>query len=303
MSFTLTVLGSNSALPTSQRHPSAQILRVSERFFLIDCGEGTQFQLRRFHINFTRINHIFISHLHGDHLFGLIGLISTLGLLNRKVDLHIYAHKALEELMVPHLNFFCSEMTFKIHFHHLNPKEREVILVDKHITVESFPLAHRVPSCGFLFREKPKQPNILKEAIVQYNLSIRDIARIKNGEPFLDACGVEVDRSNLVIEPQKPKSFAYCSDTRFTRRTVEYVKGVDLLYHEATFTHELKDLAKSSQHTTALQAATIAKEADVGRLLVGHFSSRYRDVTIFETEASAVFPNTTAVYDGFSCDF
>ena len=303
MQFSLTVLGSNSALPTSERHPSAQILRVSERIFLIDCGEGTQFQLRKYHINFTRINHIFISHLHGDHLFGLIGLISTLGLLNRKVDLHIYAHKELEELLTPHLNFFCSDMAFKVRFHHLNTQEKEVILVDKHITVESFPLSHRIPSCGFLFKEKPQLPNIVKEAIPKYQLSIQDIVRIKNGEPFCDANGQIVDRDELVVEPPAPRSFAYCSDTRFFRRIIDHIKGVSLLYHEATFTHELKDLAKKSQHTTALQAGIIAKEAEVQQLLIGHFSSRYRDVSVFEAEAQTVFPNTIAVHDGFTYEF
>ena len=222
MQFSLTVLGSNSALPTSERHPSAQILSVSERIFLIDCGEGTQFQLRKFHVNFTRINHIFISHLHGDHVFGLIGLISTLGLLNRKGDLHIYAHRELEELLVPHLNFFCNDMGYNICIHHLNTQEKELILDDKHISVESFPLSHRIPSCGFLFKEKPKLPNIRKEAIPKYNLSIQDMVRIKNKEPFYDSEGNVVEQSQLILEPEAPRSFAYCSDTRFLKRIVEH---------------------------------------------------------------------------------
>lgn len=298
MNFEVTILGSNSALPTSERNPSAQILRVSERIFLIDCGEGTQLQMRKYKVNFTHINHIFISHLHGDHVFGLMGLISTLGLLNRKGDLHIYAHRELEELLRPHLDFFCADMTYQVIFHHLNSKERQLILDDKHITVESFPLSHRIPTCGFIFKEKLKLPNIRKEAIQEFDLSISDIVRIKNGETLYDYDGHPVERSRLVVEAPKPRSYAYCSDTRFYPKMVEHIKGVTLLYHEATFTEELKKLAQSSKHSTARQAATIASQAGAERLIIGHFSSRFRDISLFENEARQVFENTIAVRDG-----
>jgi len=254
--------------------------------------------LRKFHVNLTRINHIFISHLHGDHVFGLMGLISTMGLLNRKADLHIYAHADLEVLLTPHIAFFCNDMSFKVVFHHLNPDEKELILDDKHITVESFPLLHRIPSCGFLFREKPKLPNIKKEAIAKYDLSIADIVKIKGGAELYDKDGNRVERSELVSLPCPPRSFAYCSDTKFSRAIVDHIRGVSLLYHESTFTDELKKLARSSMHSTARQAATIAKEAGAGKLLIGHFSSRYRDVSVFEQEAKEVFENTFAVSDG-----
>ncbi len=298
MLFSVTILGSNSALPLSERNPSAQVLSVSERIFLIDCGEGTQLQMRRFNVNFSRINHIFISHLHGDHVFGLMGLISTFGLLNRKVDLHIYAHEELEKLLTPHINFFCTDLSYKVVFHHLNHKEKEVVLDDKHITVESFPLSHRVPACGFLFKEKPKLPNIRKEAISKYNLSISEIVRIKNGDDLIDESGHLVPNYELVLPPPPPRSYAYCSDTKYTGRTAGYVKGVSLLYHESTFSEEMRKLAKTTGHSTAAQAAKVAVDAGAKKLLLGHFSSRFRDISVFENEARQVFPNSVAVTDG-----
>lgn len=294
----VTILGSNSALPTSERNPSAQVLRVSERFFLLDCGEGTQLQLRRFHIPIHRINHIFISHLHGDHVFGLIGLISTFGLMNRKADLHLYAHAELEDLLTPQLNFFCQGLSFSIIYHPLSTGGVELILDDKHITVASFPLKHRIPSCGFLFREKQKLPNIRKEAIERYDLSIAEIVRIKNGERLFGFDGQEVPRHELVVEPPPARSYAYCTDTRFAITTSEYVKGVHTLYHEATFLSELKLLAKRSMHSTAADAAKVAKASGAQQLLIGHFSSRYPSVEGFQTEAEAIFVPTICVRDG-----
>lgn len=298
MSFSVTVLGSNSALPTSERYPTAQILNVSERFFLVDCGEGTQMQLRKCRVNFSKINHIFISHLHGDHCFGLIGFISTLSLLGRRNTLHIHAHEDLERVLGPQLEYFCDDLSYSIQFHHLNFQEKEIIYEDKRVTVESFPLSHRIPTCGFLFREKPKEPNIRKEAIFKYDLAIREIVAIKRREPFYDEKGHQVPFEELIIEPPKPRSYAFCSDTKYFRRIIPIIEGVDLLYHEATFMHELKALAKSSSHTTAHQAAKIAKDANVGKLLLGHFSSRYKDLTPLLNEAREVFPNSVLVNDG-----
>ncbi|TAJ15692.1 ribonuclease Z [Marinilabiliaceae bacterium JC017] len=298
MTFSVTILGSNSALPTSTRYPSAQILNVSERFFLIDCGEGTQMQLRKYRIKFARINHIFISHLHGDHCFGLIGLISTLGLLGRKVDLHIYAHKDLEELLGPHLEYFCADLPYEIIFHHLDFKNQKVIYEDKRVVVESFPLIHRVPTCGFLFREKEKEPNIRKDAIIRYNLSIRDIVSIKQGNDFVEEGGNKIPVEQLTVASPRARSYAYCSDTRYCRRILPIINEVDLLYHEATFTHELKKLATQTSHTTARQAATLARDANVGKLLLGHFSNRYKKLDDFIVESSDVFNNTVLVKDG-----
>ncbi|MCU4165034.1 ribonuclease Z [Carboxylicivirga caseinilyticus] len=296
-SFSVTILGSNSALPTSDRYPTAQILRVSERFFLIDCGEGTQMQLRKNKINFSKIHHIFLSHLHGDHVFGLMGLISTFGLLGRNKKLTIHAHPDLKTLLKPHLDYFCEDLPFAIEFNDLTYDSSKVIYEDKKVTVESFPLSHRIPTCGFLFKEKEKEPNIRKEAIFKFNLGIADIVSIKNGNPYFDEDGREVNQKELIIPAPKARSYAFCSDTKYFRKIIPVIQGVDLLYHEATFLHELKSLAKSSSHTTAHQAATIAKDAAVGKLLIGHFSSRYFDLTPLKEEASAVFENVELALD------
>ncbi|MBS2210866.1 ribonuclease Z [Carboxylicivirga mesophila] len=297
MALSLTILGSNSALPTSDRYPTAQILRVSERFFLIDCGEGTQMQLRRNKVNFSKINHIFLSHLHGDHVFGLIGLISTFGLLGRRKSLTIHAHEDLKGLLQPHLDYFCTDLPYQIHFNDLRYDEPAIIYEDKKVTVESFPLSHRVSTCGFLFKEKTKEPNIRKEAIEKYQLTVPEIVAIKDGHPFIGADGNVVPEEDLITPAPAPLSYAFCSDTRYFRRIIPVIQGVSLLYHEATFLHELKDLAKRTGHTTAKQAAVIARDADVGQLLLGHFSSRYKDVSLFENEAKEVFLNTTLVSD------
>jgi ribonuclease Z len=297
MTFSVTILGSNSALPTTKRYPTAQVLNVSGRFFLIDCGEGTQLQLRKNKIKFSRINNIFISHLHGDHVFGLIGLISTFGLLGRTNDLHIYAHSDLEKILTPQINYFCKDIKFGVIFHHLNTKKPELIFEDKNLTVTSFPLKHRVPTCGFLFKEKQKEPNIKKEAIAKYELSIAEIVRIKKGEPlYID--NVPVPEEELLIPPPPPRSYAFCSDTGYNTAMLQVIKGVDLLYHEATFADEHKELAKKTTHSTAKQAASIAKEANAGKLLLGHFSSRYDDLSILEKEAREIFPETYIVNDG-----
>jgi ribonuclease Z len=297
MTFSVTILGSNSALPTTKRYPTAQALNVSERFFLIDCGEGTQLQLRKNKIKFSRINNIFISHLHGDHVFGLIGLISTFGLLGRTNDLHIYAHSDLEKILQPQIDYFCNELKFTPVFHHLNTKEPEQIFEDKNITVTSFPLKHRVPTCGFLFKEKQKEPNIKKEAIAKYDLSISEIVRIKKGEPLYED-GKLIPPEELIIPPPDPRSYAFCSDTGYNPKMIPVIKNVDLLYHEATFAEEHAGLAKKTTHSTAKQAAAIAKEANAKKLLLGHFSSRYDDLSILEKEAKEIFPETYIVNDG-----
>ncbi len=297
-SFSVTILGSNSALPTSERYPTAQIVRVSERFFLVDCGEGTQMQMRKHKINFSKIDSVFISHLHGDHCFGLIGLISTLGLLGRNKPLYLYAHADLEKILVPQLAYFCDELPYEVKFVHLSYDEPVVIYEDKNVIVKSLPLAHRIPTCGFIFQEKEKQPNIRKEAIFKYELSIKEIASIKRREAYYDASGELVSQDELIIEPPKPRSYAFCSDTRYYRKIIPYIQEVNLLYHEATFLHELKTLAKSSGHTTVKQAATIAKDAQVGKLILGHFSNRYRTLNPLLQEAKEVFENSVLVKDG-----
>lgn len=298
MTFSVTILGSNSALPTSERYPTAQLLNVAERFFLIDCGEGTQMQLRRYKIKFTKIHHIFISHLHGDHMFGLMGLISTLGLMGRKTDLHIFAHADLETLLQPHLNYFCVDLPYKVVFHHIDTKSFQPIFEDDKIIVTSIPLRHRIPTCGFLFTEKTGLPNIRKECIEKYDLSIAEIVKIKNGADLRLENDTIVPNDDLIIRTHLPRSYAYCSDTKYIPSLGEKLKGIDLLYHESTFTDAEKDLAKSTTHSTARQAATVALKAETSQLIIGHFSSRYKEIDVYLQQAREIFPQTEAAVEG-----
>jgi ribonuclease Z len=300
MSFSLTVLGSSSAVPTTRRFPTAQVLNVHERFFLIDCGEGTQLQLRRFSINVSKINHIFISHLHGDHVFGLYGLFTSYSLLGRKSDLHIYAHRDFELILNHFRNQFGTNLSYNIVFHPFIADKPYLIYEDKHLTVATLPLRHSVPVVGFIFREKPRLLNIRKDVIDRYGLGIKDIRKIKEGQNHVLENGVIIPNHNLTLPPVKPRSYAFCTDTTSFPRLIESLKNIDLLYFEATFADKDKKLARLTGHSTAAQAATLAKRAGVGRLLIGHFSNRYKSVAPLEQEASAIFPSTTAVEDGDS---
>ncbi len=296
MAFTLTVLGSNSAIPTIKRFASAHVLNIHERFFLIDCSEGTQIRLRTEGVKFMHLNHVFISHLHGDHFFGLFGLLSTFSLLGRKQALNIYADARLKPMLDAVL--YMHEIAYEIVFNPLNFKEPQVILDSNTFSVTSFPLKHRLPCCGFLFKEKPKQVNIRKDAIVKYNLNVKEIVSIKNGSDLVLESGEIIPNSELTIPGQTPVSYAYCSDTQYLESIIPILKDVDLLYHEATFTAKDEKLAKSTGHSTAEQAAKIAKAANVGKLIIGHFSSRYKNNDGMEAEARKVFENTFAVKDG-----
>jgi ribonuclease Z len=298
MPFELTILGSSSATPTSERYPTAQVLNILGRFFLIDCGEGTQIQIRRQKIGFGKIKHIFISHLHGDHYYGLIGLISTFNLLGLKNDLHIYSPSQLNEIIQPQLDFLKGDLQFEVIFHPLNFKKPQVIFEDKKVEVVSFPLKHSINCCGFLFREKEKEANIKKECIQQYNIPIAQIVKIKQGAGFITEDGETIPHEVLTTPPPPPLSYAFCSDTAFFPPIVEVIKGVNLLYHEATFTEELRDWATKTYHSTALDAAKIAQMAHAGKLILGHFSSRYKSVDPFLEEAKTVFPNTEEAVDG-----
>ncbi len=296
MTFSVTILGSSSALPTSKRFPTAHLFNSNERFFLIDCGEGTQIQLRRFHLKFSKINHIFISHLHGDHFFGLFGLISSFSLLGRKIDLHIYAHKGLKEMIK--CQFPDEYLNFQLVFH-LIPVNKSVLLYeDKSLTVTSLPLKHRIPASGFLFKEKERELNLRKDVVSYYNLSIKDILKIKKGNDYVKEDKTVVKNSRLTHPPYKPRTYAFCSDTAYYPKLVEYIKNIDLLYHEATFAEDMKELAKETKHSTGKQAAEIAQKANVDKLLIGHFSSRYKDERFIEKEAKEVFENTEAVVEG-----
>lgn len=296
----LTILGSSSALPTSERFPSAHVLNAHERLYLIDCGEGTQMQLRRSRLQFGKINHIFISHLHGDHVFGLYGLLSTLSLMGRKAPLSLYAPQNYDSILKSHLADFDIHLNFEIEFTPLQGKEPRLILDDKHLTVTSFPLIHRVPSYGFLFREKIRDRNIIKEKIAQYNIPVQRIPAIKKGEDFITEKGIKIANEELTLPPDKALSYAYCSDTRFFPRLPDFIKQVTMLYHEATFDMEKNELAAVTFHSTTTDAANIALKAEAGTLLIGHFSSRYRNTDSLVEEARTVFPRTFAAVDGKS---
>lgn len=298
MTFELTILGSSSAVPTSKRNLTAHVLNVHERFFLIDCGEGTQIEIRKNKIRFGKIDHIFISHLHGDHIFGLFGLISTFNLLNRDKDLHIYAHPELEKFLNRHIEYFEKSLSFKIIYHHLNPKKNEVIYADEKVIVETIPLKHRVPTCGFKFAEKPHLYNLKKNVVQTYQIPISKIQSIREGEDLMNDQGEVIPNHKLTLPPYKSRSYAYCTDTAYTEKIIPIIQEVDLLFHEATFAKNLKEQAKKTMHSTSQQAAKIAKMAEVKRLILGHFSARYKDVSPIINEAKEIFPNTYAAEDG-----
>lgn len=290
--FELHILGCGSALPTTRHFPTSQIVNVRDKLFMIDCGEGAQLQFRKSHLKFSRLNHIFISHLHGDHCFGLLGLISTLNLLGRTAELHIHSPKGLETLLTPMLDFFNRQMTYKILFHEFDTKEPMQIYEDRSLTVTTIPLRHRMPCCGFLFAEKRCPNHIIREMVDFYQVPVYELNRIKNGADYVTSEGKTVS-NNLLTRPSAPsRSYAYCSDTIYLPSIVEQIKGVDLLFHEATFANEDAPRAKETFHTTAAQAAEIARRAEVKKLLIGHFSARYEDENILLQEASAIFPDT-----------
>jgi ribonuclease Z len=294
----LTILGSSSALPTSERFPSAHVINAHERLFLIDCGEGAQMQLRRNHIRFGKINHIFISHLHGDHVFGLYGLLSTFSLMGRTSPLNLYAPENYDQILHSHLNDFDIHLNYSINFMPLAGKDPVKILDDKYITVTSFPLKHRVPSFGFLFREKEADRKFIKECIARYEIPIALIQGIKKGNDFVTTDGTIIKNKDITLPPPEPLSYAYCSDTGYFKRLASFVKDVTLLYHEATFDKDKNDLAEMTGHSTTISAAKVAKESNVRALIIGHFSARYKNITSLVDEAKTIFPATFAAEDG-----
>lgn len=302
MTFNLKILGSASALPTKNRFTTAQILNVHERFFLIDCGEGTQMQLRKAAVKFLKINHILISHMHGDHMFGLPGLISTFSLLGRKSDLHIYANPDLKDVLGSFLSYFESNINYKIVYHSLNHISPEVIFEDDKVEVTSFPLKHRVPCCGFLFKEKELQPQLNMMAIETYEVPVQYRRLIKAGKDFTLPNGEVIPNSKLVIQSRPSKKYAFCSDTAYSEKYIEILKGVDLIYHEATFLHEDKKLAKATGHSTAKEAGLFARKCSAKKLIIGHYSSRYNDFKILLNEAKSEFILTEEARDMSSFD-
>ena len=290
--FELHILGCGSALPTTRHFATSQVVNLRDKLFMIDCGEGAQMQLRKSRLKFSRLNHIFISHLHGDHCFGLMGLISTFGLLGRTAELHIHSPKGLEELLTHMLNFFCHTLAYKVIFHEFDTRQTSVVYEDRSMTVTTIPLQHRIPCCGFLFAEKARPNHIIRDMVDFYKVPVYELNRIKNGSDYVTPEGEVIANTRLTRPSDPPRKYAYCSDTIFRPEIVKQLSGVDLLFHEATFAESELARAKETYHTTAAQAARIALEAGVRQLVIGHFSARYEDESILLKEASAVFPNT-----------
>ncbi|KMQ70627.1 ribonuclease Z [Chryseobacterium koreense] len=293
MSTYLTILGFNSAIPTVNSSPTAQFLEMEERHFLIDCGEGTQVQLRKAKARFSKINHIFISHLHGDHCFGLPGLVASFRLLGREMPLHIYGPKGIREMLETIFRITETHRGFEIVYHELKSKSPEKIFEDNKVEVFTIPLDHRIYCNGYLFREKPKERHLNMAEISKYpEIETCDYHNLKLGKDFVLSDGYVLKNEVLTMPPSKSVSYAFCSDTRYSEQIISMIENVDVLYHESTFLHELKEMADYTGHSTALEAARIARKANVGKLILGHFSNRYGDLSVFTDEAREVFPNT-----------
>ncbi len=290
--FEVTILGCGSAKPSTRHFPSAQIVNVRDKLFLVDCGEGTQIQMCRNRIRFARMDNVFISHLHGDHCLGLIGLISTLDLLGRTADLNVYAPAQFEKILFDEINFFSRGMGYKVVFHAVDTKKHEILYDDRSLSVYSIPLNHRLPCSGYLFVEKPTLPHIRRDMIDYYNIPFYAIRSIKEGADWITADGTTVPFERLTFPADKARKYAYCSDTAYLPELKDYINGVDVLYHEATFADDFANLAAERLHSTARQAATVARDSEAGKLVIGHFSSRYDDENILLEQAKEVFPNT-----------
>lgn len=298
----LTILGCHSATPLENAHTTSQVLEVKDHLFLIDCGEGTQIQLRNQKIKFSRIKHIFISHLHGDHFYGLVGLVSTFRLLGRTADLHVYGPKGIKEVLTLQLKLANSWTNYNLFFHELEENESTLIFEDDTLRVHTLPLDHRVYTNGFLFEEKPGLRRLDKEKIKNYDIPHYDFQRLKLGKDLILEDGSLVQNNKVTLNPKPIKRYAFCSDTAYNESVVPLVEGVDLLYHEATFLDAHENLAEKTKHSTAAQAAKIAQLAKVKRLVLGHFSSRYRDKSGFLTEAAPFFDAVELAADGKTFD-
>lgn len=293
MSLKLTILGFNSAIPKKKSAPTAQLLEISNRYFLIDCGEGTQVQLRKAKAKFSKINHIFISHLHGDHVFGLIGLISTLQLLGKETPLCIFGPKGIKDFIMNQLRHTQSNCSFELNFKELESNESELIFEDDKVEVFTIPLNHRIYTNGYLFKEKPKARKLNINAVKKHpEIEVCDYQNLKNGRDFILKNGKIIPNENLTLSPEKSYSYAFCSDTRYKPDIVPIIQNVDLLYHESTFLEDLKDMADYTGHSTAKEAGIIARDANAGKLILGHFSNRYKNLDVLLEEAKSVFDNS-----------
>lgn len=300
--FKIHILGCGSALPTLRHNPSAQVVELRGKQFMIDCGEGTQTQMRRQRIGFNKVVAIFISHIHGDHCFGLIGMLSSFGLLGRTMPLAIYAPKEFKPVLDMMLKTFCYDFDYEIQFHAVDTTKQQVIYEDRSLTVESIPLKHRLPTCGFLFREKPTLPHIRRDMIDFYRIPVSQINNIKNGASWTDEEGREIPNERLTMPADPPRSYAYCSDTSYLPALHERIAGVSCLYHESTYTTADADRAEMYFHSTAAQAAQVARDANAGRLLLGHYSSKYDDERQLLKEAQEVFAQSQLTNEGMTID-
>ena len=294
----LTILGCYAATPRTLSNPTSQVLEIKNRLFLIDCAEGTQVQLRKSKVKFSKINHIFISHLHGDHFYGLIGLISTFMLLNRESDLHVYGPKGIKEIILLQLRASGSYTGYNLYFHELESKESEIIFEDEKVLVKTIPLTHRVYTNGFLFQEKNIERKLNIEAIENYQIDKLYFNKIKYGGDITLENGVIIPNSVLSFDPSPTKTYAFCSDTMYDEKIIPIIANVDYLYHESTFLESEAHLSERTMHATAKQAATIALKANVNNLILGHFSTRYGNIELFKQEAQTIFPNVHLADDG-----
>lgn len=298
MSFNLTILGSGAALPTAMRATTAQYIECNNRHILIDCGEGTQSQIRKYGIKLQKITHILISHLHGDHFYGLPGLLSTMNLLGRNQGITVYGHPELEQLIKGMMEIGRNKLTFQINFIHLQYKDEQLIFEDRKIEISSFPLKHRIETCGFKIQEKPKEYQLDATTIKDSGLLIQHFPKLKKGQNIVLESGEKRNYEDYTLPPKPSRSYAFCSDTKPHETIIKSVQNVDLLYHEATFTEEHIERAKATFHSTAKQAAAVAKEANVRKLILGHFSSRYENSATHIEEAKLIFENTISAEDG-----
>ena len=298
MSFSVKILGSNSATPAYGRHHTSQFVTIAQRYFLVDCGEGTQIQMQKFRCHSARIQHILISHLHGDHYLGLMGLLFTFHLMGRKKTLHLYGQKGLQDIISLQLKYSNTHINYPIQFHQLDPDSVNVIFEDNQVEVTSFPLNHRIPCCGFLFREKTKPHRINKEKLPP-DMDFTSIQELKKGKDVLNEDGtIKYAAGELTLPPKHSRSYAYMSDTAYNEQNVPLIKEVDMLYHEATFLNVKEEWAHKTFHSTTGQAGRIASKAGVKKLLIGHFSARYKDLTPFLEEVREIFPESYLAIEG-----
>lgn len=299
----LTILGCYAATPRTITNPTSQVLEIRNRMFLIDCGEGTQVQLRKNKLKFSKINHIFISHLHGDHFYGLVGLISTFMLLNRQTDLHVYGPKGIKEIILLQLRYSNSYTGYNLYFHELDSKESEVVYEDEKVIVKTIPLKHRIYTNGFLFQEKIGDRKLNVDAVQEYRIDTCYYQKIKNGRDITLDDGTVIPNAEITFDPIQPKSYAFCSDTMYDESIISIIENCDVLYHETTFLESEADKAEKTMHSTAKQAAAIAAKANVKQLILGHYSTRYDSIDLFRQEAEIVYSDVLLADDGKTFEF